>query len=108
MESCKYLLLNISLANHNFIQFGTQIINFNANKVYIDGDINNYQFKVISAIRFLPTNENNCTNGGHYIIWKQHEHTWQVINGDRMLVKSNFISKLDKICIILLEKVENS
>ncbi len=106
MEKCKYILVDISFAGHINEQFKTQITDLNTNQVYLSGDTNNFRFKVSAAIQFLPYDETNCSDGGHYIMWKKNTDSWQRINGDRMKRTKNFISNLNNICILLLEKVE--
>jgi hypothetical protein len=51
--------------------FRLTITDLNPNQVNITGDINNFRLKIIAAIRFLPNDENNCSDGGHYILWKK-------------------------------------
>jgi hypothetical protein len=100
MKKSKYILVNISLANHNNEQFKTKITDLNTNQVYLSGDTNNFRFKVLAAIQFLPNDATNCSDGGHYIMSKKNTDSWQIINGDRMNRTKNFISNTNNICIL--------
>jgi hypothetical protein len=104
-QNNKYLIINLSLCNLNGEKIKSKIVDFKTNKVVIPLDKNKKNsFKVVSAIKFLPSNNNDYTEGGHYICWKKFENKWLVLDDTKMYIHEKFIRNLDGVTILVLEK----
>ena len=91
-------LNNFIYINKRLVKLSNKIVNYDINNLIIP-NIQNFSFKVISAITYTGTSYE-----GHYVIWVRSGSGWRKISDTVGRYYPNFIKNLKNVYLLILKK----
>ena len=91
-------LNNFIYINKRLVKLSNKIVNYDINNLIIP-NIQNFSFKVISAITYTGTSYE-----GHYVIWVRSGSGWRKISDTVGTYYPNFIKNLKNVYLLILKK----